>query len=271
MAIAMPPPVGSQESPQLSSPACSTSVRPRTSWAVGHIVRTYTARHSLPRRTPSLEFKSISSGRVQEKWRRRGQLIARYGICEMRGWLEEVEPWITGSTKHNPGLRHFSNQRRDTMTEMTAPSRTSRHLRPFFGRDPFTALRQEVDDLLTRFTVDGPENWFSGAMTPSADLSETNEALQVKIDVPGLKPDDIDIEVAHNSLRISGERKEEKEEKGKSFHRVERRTGKFSRTISLPCAVQESKIHAEYHDGVLSILMPKAEEAKAHRVKIAAK
>jgi HSP20 family protein len=157
------------------------------------------------------------------------------------------------------------------MTEMTAPSRASRHLRPLFGRDPFTALRQEVDDLLNHLSVEGPENWFSGVITPSVDLSETNEALQVKIDVPGLKPEDIDIEVAHNSMRVSGERKEEKEEKGKSFHRVERRSGKFSRTISLPCAVQENKIQAEYHDGVLSVLMPKAEEAKAHRIKIAAK
>ena len=157
------------------------------------------------------------------------------------------------------------------MTEMTAPSRASRHLRPLFGRDPFTALRQEVDDLLNHFSADGPEGWFSGVITPSVDLSETNEALQVKIDVPGLKAEDIDIEVAHNSMRVSGERKEEKEEKGKSFHRVERRSGKFSRTISLPCAVQENKIQAEYHDGVLSVLMPKAEEAKAHRIKIAAK
>ena len=157
------------------------------------------------------------------------------------------------------------------MTEMTAPSRASRHLQPLFRRDPFTALRQEVDDLLSRLSVDGPENWFSGVIAPSVDLSETNEALQVKIDVPGLKPEDIDIEVAQNSMRVSGERKEEKEEKGKSFHRVERRSGKFSRTISLPCAVQENKIQAEYHDGVLSVLMPKAEEAKAHRIKVAAK
>src|ERR1700686_4837717 len=98
------------------------------------------------------------------------------------------------------------------MTEMTAPSRVSRHLRPLFGRDPFTALRQEVEDLLSRFSADGPETWFAGAMSPSVDLSETNEALQVRIDVPGLKPEDIEIEVTHNSMRISGERKEEKEE-----------------------------------------------------------
>jgi HSP20 family protein len=156
------------------------------------------------------------------------------------------------------------------MTETTAPGPVLRGLRPFFGRDPFTALRQEMDDLLSRFSSNGIENWF-GAMAPSVDLSETNEALQIKIDVPGMKPEDIDVEIGPNSVRISGERKEEKEEKGKSFHRVERRAGKFSRTIALPCAVQEGKVHAEYHDGVLSILLPKAEGAKAHRVKISAK
>ncbi len=157
------------------------------------------------------------------------------------------------------------------MSETTTPARVSRSMRPFFGRDPINALRMEMDDLLSRFSVEGVENWFAGAMTPAVDLAETNESLQIKIDVPGLKPEDIDIEVSHNALRISGERKEEKEEKGKSFHRVERRVGKFSRTISLPCAVQESKVHAEYHDGVLSVLLPKVEEAKAHRVKVAAK
>ncbi|HXY36502.1 MAG TPA: Hsp20/alpha crystallin family protein [Planctomycetaceae bacterium] len=157
------------------------------------------------------------------------------------------------------------------MPETTAPVRVSRGLQPFFGQDPLNALRQEMNDVLSRFSIEGVENWFAGVATPAVDLAETNESLQIKIDVPGFKPDDIDIEVCRNSVRISGERKEEKEEKGKSFHRVERRAGKFSRTISLPCAVQESKVHAEYHDGVLSILMPKAEEAKAHRVKVTAK
>jgi len=157
------------------------------------------------------------------------------------------------------------------MTETTTPARVSRGLRPFFNRDPLSALRQEMEDLFSRFTSEGAEGWFAGAMAPSLDLSETNESLQVKIDVPGLKPEDIEIEVRNNTLRVSGERKEEKEEKGKSFHRVERRTGRFSRTVNLPCAVQENKVQAEYHDGVLSILMPKSEEARAHRIKVGAK
>jgi HSP20 family protein len=153
----------------------------------------------------------------------------------------------------------------------TLPARVPRGLRPFFGRDPLATLRQEMEDLLTRFTTEGVEGWVGGMMAPSMDLAETNEALQLKVDVPGMKPEDIEIEVTNNLLRIRGERREEKEEKGKTFHRVERRAGKFSRTLSLPCAVQENKVHAEYHDGVLSILLPKAEEARAHRIKVAAK
>jgi HSP20 family protein len=169
------------------------------------------------------------------------------------------------------GFVEKPEQRSSAMTEPTPPARMSRSLQPFFGGDPFNALRHEMNDVLSRFSMEGVENWFAGTMAPSVDLTETNESLQIKIDVPGLKPEDIDIEVCRNSVRISGERKEEKEEKGKSFHRVERRAGKFSRTIGLPCAVVESKVHAEYHDGVLSVLLPKAEEAKAHRVKVATK
>ena len=157
------------------------------------------------------------------------------------------------------------------MPETNAPARVPRGLQPFFGHDPFNALRQEMNDLLSRFSVEGVENWIAGIATPAVDMAETDESLQIKIDVPGFKPDDIDIEVCRMSLRISGERKEDKEEKGKSFHRVERRAGKFSRTIPLPCAVQENKVHAEYRDGVLSILLPKAEEARAHRVKVSSK
>jgi len=157
------------------------------------------------------------------------------------------------------------------MPETNSPARASRGLQPFLSQDPINALRQEMNDLLSRFSIEGVENWFAGVATPAVDVAETNESLQIKIDVPGFKPDDIDIEVSRNSVRISGERKEEKEEKGKSFHRIERRGGKFSRTIALPCAIQESKVHAEYHDGVLSILLPKAEEAKAHRVKVSAR
>ena len=87
-------------------------------------------------------------------------------------------------------------------------------------------------------------------MVPALDLSETDTAIEVRMDLPGITAKDIDIQVSGNVLTVSGQRKEEKEEKGKTFHRVERRYGSFSRSVTLPCAVEESEVAAEYHDGV---------------------
>jgi HSP20 family protein len=79
---------------------------------------------------------------------------------------------------------------------------------------------------------------------------------------------DIDIQISGNVLTISGKREEEKEEKGKTFHRVERSYGSFSRSVTLPCAIQENEVAAEYRDGVLKITLPKTEESMAHKVKV---
>jgi HSP20 family protein len=69
-------------------------------------------------------------------------------------------------------------------------------------------------------------------------------------------------------LTISGERKDEKEEKGKTFHRVERHYGSFSRSVTLPSAVAEDKVDAQYHDGVLTVTLQKTEEAKSKKIKV---
>ncbi len=137
-----------------------------------------------------------------------------------------------------------------------------------WGRDPFSALREEMNDLRGRLFGDGDEGWFSGTMVPALDMSETDTALEVRMDVPGITAKDIDIQVSGNILTVTGERQEEKEEKGKTFHRVERSYGNFSRSVTLPCAVAESEVAAEYHNGVLTIKLPKAEEAKAHKIKV---
>lgn len=149
----------------------------------------------------------------------------------------------------------------------TLPSRISHGLSAL-RRDPFRALQEEVDDLLNRFSKDFDSEWMMRPFAPAADLSETAEAVQVRIDVPGMEAKDIDIEVSDNVLHVSGERKEEHEEKGKTWHRIERRTGSFSRTIPLPCAVRDDKAKADYSNGVLTVTLPKSEEAKTHKVKV---
>lgn len=132
--------------------------------------------------------------------------------------------------------------------------------------DPFLSVREEMENLFSRFAGNG-----KGLMlTPSLDLTEVNGSYQIRMDVPGMKAEEINIDVNGDVVTISGERKEEKEEKGEKYHRVERHFGSFSRTVRLPFAVREDKIDAQLKDGVLTLKLPKTEEAKAHRVKIKA-
>jgi HSP20 family protein len=150
----------------------------------------------------------------------------------------------------------------------TLPARTSWGLRPFFSRDPFRALQDEMDDLIGQFETEWNGDLPSRVTAPSLDLSETDDSLQVRMDMPGIKADDVNIEVTGNTLRVTGERKEEKEEKGKTYHRVERRYGKFARALSLPCAVKEDKIEAECRDGVLTVTLPKTEPSRTKKIKV---
>lgn len=147
-------------------------------------------------------------------------------------------------------------------------SQGSRPLQPLFR--PFRMLQQEFDDLLSRFASDWDGKWLSGELAPACDLSETADAYQVRMDVPGIKPDDIAVQVTGDTVHISGERKEEKEEKGKTYHRLERRSGKFSQTLRLPGAVNEEKVQAEFHDGVLTVALPKTEATRTRTVKVKA-
>lgn len=142
-------------------------------------------------------------------------------------------------------------------------------LRNWFGGEPFGMFRQEMDDLFSRFGFE-PENWPTFEHAPALDLSETENAVEVKMDAPGLKPEEIEIQVRGNLLTITGNKQEEREEKGKQFHRVERRQGSFSRSVTLPCEVVGSKAAAEYKDGVLNLTLPKTEPVQAQKIAVKA-
>lgn len=141
-----------------------------------------------------------------------------------------------------------------------------------FSVQPFGTLRDELDQLLS--------NWFSSsesgtqmpAFSPSLDMHETDSGYEVKVDLPGVKPSEVNVHVADNMLTISGERRFEKHEgkKGEEStpHLVERYHGTFSRSIMLPAAVKQDKIEAEFRDGVLRISLPKAEETKPFKVAV---
>lgn len=136
-------------------------------------------------------------------------------------------------------------------------------------RSPLAVLRQEFDDLLARFWDGEPEKgWFAGVYAPAADLVEADNHFEIRMDIPGMEAKDIDVQVHGNVVTISGQRKEEKEEKGKTFRRIERRSGSFSRSLTLPCDVNEEEIAADYTQGVLNVKLPKCEVAKMKKVAV---
>jgi HSP20 family protein len=141
-------------------------------------------------------------------------------------------------------------------------------LSPFWGRDPWNALREEMNDLRSRFFGEEDGGWLAGTSVPSLDLAETDTTVEVRMDLPGVKAKDIDIQIHGNLLTVTAQREEEKEEKSRTFHRVERHSGRFSRSLTLPSPVVESEVAAEYHDGVLSITLPKTDESKAHKITV---
>jgi HSP20 family protein len=142
--------------------------------------------------------------------------------------------------------------------------------KPRFAEHPLQVLRSEMDDLLSRFVSSGEDGWFVGKLSPQLDLSETDNAVEVRMDVPGVHAKELDIRISGNILTVSGERKEEKEEKGRTFYRSERKSGSFSRSVTLPCAVDESKVEAKCRDGVLTIALPKAAEARTKKIEVKA-
>jgi HSP20 family protein len=96
---------------------------------------------------------------------------------------------------------------------------------------------------------------------PEANVLETDKTVEVTLDLPGMKPDEVKVEMNDGRLYVAGEKREEKEEKGKTFHRMERRTGAFRRVINLPAVVDDVKAEATFADGVLKIILPKSRKA----------
>jgi HSP20 family protein len=131
------------------------------------------------------------------------------------------------------------------------------------------SLQREVDSLFDRFFDRAGEGDGSSAMwAPQTDLMETDDAFQLRLDVPGMSKDDIDINLQNGTLTVSGERTSERTDEGEEYVRVERAFGTFHRTFSLPDAVDEENIQATYENGVLSIHVPKTEESSRRQIEI---
>jgi HSP20 family protein len=102
----------------------------------------------------------------------------------------------------------------------------------------------------------------------AVDVSETDNEVLVKAEMPGFEPKDIDLTLRDNILLLKGEKKQEKEEKGENYVRTERSYGSFSRSIALPAEVAEDKVQAKYDKGILSIRLPKVAPSKAKKIQI---
>jgi len=158
----------------------------------------------------------------------------------------------------------------------------TRWQRPEWSLSPLrrvTGLRDELDNLFNlafgRLADSNVENgresqllegWF-----PAVDVYEDKDSLQVKAELPGLKKEDIEISLHDGYLTLSGERKHEEKHEDAEVYRSERWVGKFHRSITLPCPVVADKIKATYNEGVLTVVLPKAEEAKPKQIPISVK
>lgn len=135
------------------------------------------------------------------------------------------------------------------------------------------SLRDAMDRIFEESFVRPPREWLAptAPRTLELDIYETENEVVVKAAVPGLKPEDIDVTIAGDTLSIKGETQEEKEERGKNYLRRERRYGAFSRAVSLPAGLQADKAEASFEDGMLTLTIPKAEEIKPKSIKVKTK
>lgn len=139
---------------------------------------------------------------------------------------------------------------------------------------PFTFFRKEFDDLFDSFfrSVDVKHlEPGTGSFSPRIDIVESEKEIRIKAELPGMDEKDIDVSLSGSILSIRGEKKEEKEDKGKDYYRMERSYGSFSRSVQVPADVDESKIRARMSKGVLNIILPKTEKAVEETKKIAVK
>jgi len=137
--------------------------------------------------------------------------------------------------------------------------------------DPFEALHRSMNQVLEAFRRDfdfpALSTW-EGLAAPSVDVSETDDAVKIEAELPGMDAKGLDLSFQGNSLVLKGEKTEEKESKEKDFHMRERRFGSFHRMIPLPSGVDIGKAKAEYDKGVLRVTIPKTAEAKQQRRRI---
>ncbi|BAZ31777.1 heat shock protein Hsp20 [Cylindrospermum sp. NIES-4074] len=132
----------------------------------------------------------------------------------------------------------------------------------------FNNLQRQIDRLFEDVRVPDEVSERGSVRVPAAELQETQEAIHLKLELPGIESKDLDIQVTENSVYVSGERKIEAKSEVKGVIKSEFYYGKFERVIPLPARVQNANVKAEYKDGILNLTLPKVEQEKHKVVKI---
>lgn len=114
----------------------------------------------------------------------------------------------------------------------------------------------------------GDEDGDVGRWAPVSDVFETDDAIVVSCELPGLSQDQIEIKLADNVLTVSGERRVDRDSEAQQFHRIERSYGPFSRSFTVPASIDASKIAANYRGGILAVILPKTAEATPRRITV---
>ena len=132
-------------------------------------------------------------------------------------------------------------------------------------RDPFLALHREVnrlfDEAFRGFGFGMPAG-FEGAAAPALDVRETDKAVEVAVELPGIEEKDVDVSFSDGVLTIRGEKRAEREEKEGEWHHVERSRGSFVRSVQLPPGLDDAKATADFRNGVLTVTLPTSPEAE---------
>jgi HSP20 family protein len=134
-----------------------------------------------------------------------------------------------------------------------------------------SSFRRQIDRLFDSFFGRESSLWPEKRMAPLVDVAETAEEITIKAELPGMEEKDVSVSLSGENLIIKGERKGEKEDKNKTFHRMERWYGSFERVVPMPVSVDPEKIKAEYKKGVLEIHLPKKPEVKPKQIPITVK
>ena len=141
------------------------------------------------------------------------------------------------------------------------------------GWNPFREL-EEMSDRLNRVVArvprgdNGDEAMTMADWTPPVDISETTAEYVIKAEIPEVKKEDVRVTLEHGVLTVKGMRRQEGDEKGRKYHRVERSYGRFVRNFSLPDMVDDTQVQAVFKDGILTLHLPKSEKAKPKAIEV---